>query len=259
MWKIETEKNKCQSTKFDNIDDAKKYVWKLFSFLNNQQEYNIFIHQIQPDIDVMDKIYGTEKIKRTLQDILSTGFKISKYGTLSGTAKLVCSTNNIDLDSIFGYDYYKGLDCKALCIVAIPKWAKVEGEVVEYSTFNGEDAWTFPKELTKEYEKTGQSKPELHHYKSSLFDAIKKYNELPNCYLLGVLKLEQKTNDFAFYNPKTHLAFMSAENQLKHDKLVENHVVGLYEKYQTTDVKKLIVAAYKETQAYYDYLNDFDV
>lgn len=259
MWKIETEKNKCQSTKFDNIDDARKYVRKLFSFLNNQQEYNIFIHQINDYADNMEKVYGAERIKSKLQKIVAGGLKISDYGTLSGTAKLVCSTSNIDLDAVLGYDYYTGLDCKALCVIAIPKWTKVQGKYVEYSTFNGEDAWSFPKELTQEYESKGERKPELHHYKSSLFDAIKKYNELPNCYLLGVLKLEQKANDFAFYNPKTHLAFMSEDNQLKHDKLVENHVVGLYEKYQTTDVKKLIVAAYKETQAYYEYLNDFDV
>jgi len=259
MWKNNPKSNKCDKYNFANLEELESFLQDLFYSLNRQQEYNIFIHQINDYYDNLNNLYGTDMIKYKMKRIINDGFKIGDYSTLSGTSKLIGSTENLDIKDVVSYDYYRRTECKALCIVAIPKKVKVQGATLEYSSYNGVDSWSFPEELTQEYENQGVKKPELHHYKCSLFDAIKKYNDLPNCYLLGLVRIEPRNSKFRYYNPKTHLAFKSEEEQKYHDELVENHIIELYNKYNTTDIKSLIVHAYKDFQDYYDYLSDFDI
>lgn len=258
MWN-KSNNNGYEKYSFKDIDEVRNFLAELFDFIHTHKNYNVFIHQINDYPDYMENLYGNQIIKYKLKTIMVKGLKLSDYATLSGTTKLIGSTENLNLDKILEYNYYRGMDCKALCVVAIPKTVRVAGKEVEYSSFKGEDAWAFPEELTTEYENQGLKRPELHHYKCSLFDAIKKYNDLPNCYLLGMLKLENKDKKYRFYNPKTHLSYMSEGEKEKHDKLVEDHILELYDKYNTEDVKSLIVASYKDVKEYYDYLSDFDI
>lgn len=259
MWQRNVKSNECDKYNFTNLEELSSFLLNLFHRIDQQQEYNIFIHQINDYYDNFNNLHGTDMIKYKMKRIIDEGFKIGDYSTLSGTTKLIGTTRNLDINNVVDYDYYRRTECKALCVVAIPKNVKVQGETLEYSSFNGVDSWSFPEELTQEYESHGIKKPELHHYKCSLFDAIKKYNDLPNCYLLGLVRIEPKNSKFRFYNTKTHLAFKSEEEQSYHDKLVEDHIVELYEKYNTRDIKSLIVHAYKDFQDYYDYLSDFDI
>ena len=259
MWNYKVENRVCDKYNFGSIDEIELFLSNLFSTLNQTREYNIFIHQINDYCDNVERRVGTDAIKSKMKKIMNSGFKISEYSTLSGTARLIGSTKNLDLTKIVGYDYYGQLKCKALCIVAIPKSVRIQGTEVEYSSFNGEDAWSFPDELTAEYIKHCRVKPELHHYKSSLFDAIKRYHELPNCYMLGLMRVEESESKFRYYDPKTHLSLKSLQEQTEHDKLVESQVVELYNKYKTKDLKTVIVESYKEDQVYYDYKNDFDI
>jgi len=258
MWKRENKTN-YKTSIFKSENEVKEFLTNLFHEVNNQQEYNIYLHQINDYYDDVRNLYGEKAIKSRISRILKSDFSISSYSALSGTAMLIGSTKNLDVNKLLNYEYYKNLDCVAVCVIAIPKDIKVNDEIIEYSSFEGKDSWHFPEELTKEYLKHRLTKPELHHYKCCMFDAIKRYKELPQCYMLGVLQTEKVKNKYSFIRSYDHLSRCDEEKVKKHDKLIENYIVDLYDKYNTKDLKKIIVSSYIDAQNYYDQVNDFEV
>ena len=66
--------------------------------------------------------------------------------------------------------------------------------------------------------------PETHHFKSCLFDAIKAYEELPVCYNVGILLYDEKSEEYTFYDPQTHLIGLSEEEKSQHNAAIEKKV-----------------------------------
>lgn len=257
MWK--NNQSKCITNTFNNKDEVKLFFTDLFANINSEQEYNIYVHQINGYYCNTSKKHGTSLIKQKVSAIIRNGFSISKYSTISGTSMLIGSTNDLNVDNILNYEYYKNEDCVALCIIAIPKYININGTKIEYSSFQGKDAWHFPEDLTAEYKKMTKFKPELHHYKCSLFDSIKQYNELPNCYMLGILQLETSQNKYSFIKSINHLSNLKKEEKNQHDSHVENLIKNLYDKYNTSENKEIIVNSYMENQIYYDEVEVFEI
>lgn len=259
MWQKHFNKYENQTKSFNSREKLKIYLEKLLQSINQDREYNVFLHQINDYNDGINNLYGSDAVKCKIFGILDRGFYISRYSALAGTAKIIGSTRDIDVEDILNYNYYGGLDCRAICVVAIPKYVEVDNKLIEYSSFNGQDSWSFPEELTNEYKKTLNYSPELHYFKSCLFDAIKSYKELPKCYMLGVLHMEEKDSKYSFIEEESHLTNLPKDLAEKHLIKVEDKIKNLYKKYQTTDTKKLIVQSYIADQKYYDDLDVLDI
>ena len=259
MWQKHFDKYKSNTSIFNSREELKNYLENLLRGVGSKQEYNIYLHQINDYYDDVNNLYGADAVKSKVFGILDKGFYISRYSALSGTAKMAGSTEFITGDDILDYEYYTKLNYKAICVVAIPKYISVDGEMVEYSSYNGQDSWSFPEDLTNEYIKIVKSAPELHYFKCCLFDAIKSYNDLPSCYMLGMVTIDKNNEQYAFIETGKHLYRLPEYLVLKHNNSVENKIKNLYEKYNTRDRKTVIVEAFKEDQVYYDSLDTFDI
>ena len=256
MWKHN--KKVPTATLFSSKEETRKFLQDLFAYVDEFAECNIYVHQINDYRDDFFNVHGVNAIKKRVSGILKHGLNINKYSTLSGTSTLLGTTATLDAEKVFAYDYYKGLSCKALCIIAIPKYVYVDGKKIEYSSYKGQAAWDFPEDLTKEYVKELKSRPEFHHYKCSLFDAIKNYRELPGAYLLGIVQLEEEIGRFSFVSPNTHLSMLEEDEVEDHYAKIENEIKALYDKYGTTKTETIIVKAYKELEQYYQESEDLD-
>lgn len=209
------------------------------------------MHQINDD-----KSFG---ISNKIKSILKNGFSISNYSTLCGTARLLGSSKVINAENILDYRYYENHSDILICIIAIPKFIEFNGKKIEYSSFEGESNHDISHNLRKAYGDIVKYIPDAHHRKCSLFDAVKGFEELPKSYFLGILNLNYENDTFEFINPKSHLIFKSEEeNQLHKYKIVEK-LVAIYDKYQTSDMAKVIVKSYKDEENVRFAENDFDI
>lgn len=257
MW--QNSSTNVETKTFTNKEEVKNFLMYLFAKINTNQEYNIYLHQINDYYDDVNNLNGASVVKHRVESIVKNGFSISKYSALSGTAKLVGDTNTLNIDNVLDYEYYKKLDCVATCVIAIPKYIEIDGVKVEYSSYQGKDSWNFPEQLTREYEKVSRYKPELHHYKCCLFDAIKQHNDLPMCYMLGVLQMENNKNKYSFIQTTAHLSSLGQQEVKEHNEYVRGLVRRLYEKYKTKENEKIIVKSYLEIQPYYETIANSEI
>jgi len=257
MW--QNSGTNVETKTFDNKEEIKNFLMSLFSKIHASQEYNIYLHQINDYYDDVQNLNGASVVKHRAESIIRNGFSISRYSALSGTAKLVGDTQGLNINNVLDYEYYKKLDCVATCVIAIPKYIDIDGDKVEYSSYQGKDSWHFPEQLTKEYEKVSKYKPELHHYKCCLFDAIKQHNDLPMCYMLGVLQIENDKNKYSFIQAASHLSNLGPAEVKEHNDYVGGLVRRLYEKYKTKENEKIIVNSYLEIQPYYENIANAEI
>lgn len=236
---------------FTSETETKQYLEDLFSNLNEVQEFNIYLHQINGFRDNMTNLFGKDIMLSKLNNLIKTGLNLSYYSSLSGTSILQGSTKNIDVDSVLNYDYYNEKD-KVVCVIAIPKYMKIDNELVEYSSYKNVEARCISEELREKYLQKIGHVPDLRHRKGSLFDAVKQFDNLPKEYMLGVLMTNSGKNEYEFVKLNSHYAFLSQEKQDAHDKHVATKIKKLYKKYNTTDTEEIIVKEYMNLEKYYE-------
>lgn len=247
----------CKYIKFDNKNEMAKYFKNLFEEMNKAEEFNIYVHQVN-DFHENDTRHLKKRtlIKHRVAAILKTGLKLHEYSTLTGTTQLVGNTSNICLKNLFDYNYYKCANYKALCIYAIPKYIEIDGQQVEFSSYKGLTAYDFPEELKEVYQKYS-GVPVRHHFKCSLFDAIKEYDDMPIFYNLGVLQFENGVITFVKTSP--HLYEMDEESRNLHDETMAKKAKNLFEKYETNSLEEVIVKSYLEEESWRDEQNMMDI
>ncbi len=242
--------------KFTNVEDLAKNLETLLDELNKMGEFNIFLHQIN---DGGYRSMGIENgIPIKINSILNNGLSISKYASLCGTARLIGSSEGFNVDSILDYNYYNGHEDISICVIAIPKYIEINGEKVEFSSFNGKSNHDIDHDLRQLYADETKYIPDAHHRKCSLFDVVKGYKDLPKCYMLSVVNLNYVTDNFEVINPGTHLIFKGVNEFKNHKAGLAGHVVKIFEKYNIKigkdkrDTQKQIATAivnsYKEEE-----------
>ena len=243
---------------FTSDMEIKQYLEDLFSNLNESQEYNIFLHQVNGYYDNMLKLHGKEIMLVKMNNLMQTSLNLSNYSSLSGTSMLKGSTKDINIDSILNYNYYND-DYKVICIIAIPKYINIDNEMVEFSSYKGIDAWEISEELSNKYKKEIGYIPSVNHRKCSMFDAVKQLDDLPKEYMLGVLIINNKENEYKFFKSSTHFGFLSQEEQENHNKDIATKIKNLFKKYNTKDIEEKIVKEYLKLEKYYEGLDIMDI
>lgn len=241
---------------FESRNEYKTYLQKLFEMLDSDREYNIFAHQINGYYsNDFGKTKNPEKIK--LSQIMKYGLELGKYSSVCGTTKMLGSTKNFNLDKIVDYEYYESMENKMVCLFAIPKFIEIDGQKIEFSSYN--DFCGYENEdLKKAYAQHNLS-PDAHHFKSSLFDAIKGYDKMPKCFMMGVQWIRSKTENYHFLQNKTHISFLSRENQDVFYDSLKTEVSKKYEIFDAKNTLDLIVKSYKSEQVWRDQELDFEI
>ena len=234
-----------ERVRFENEKSLEMYLSVLMSKLDKDDEYNIFLHQINECGYKGFKISDVVECK--IQSIINNKLKISHYSSLSGTTRLIGTSKDIDIENLLDYNYYNFHDRVAVCVIAIPKFISFHGEQLEFSSYNGKTNHDLDDELVLAYKaENSNSLPDAHHRKCSLFDAIKTYHELPKCYMAGVMSINRGTDSYEFINPNSHLVYKSEEQIKTHKQQMAEEVDKLFEKYQTSTPATAIVRAYKD-------------
>ena len=70
---------------------------------------------------------------------------------------------------------------------------------------------------------------------------------------------QKDKNLFSFIERKDHLSQKHQDDINSHDKYFGGLIKKLYEKYNTTENKEVIVQSYLEIQHYYDEIDSFEV
>lgn len=248
------------SVRFNTLQELEAYLAKQINHLNLDQEYSILAHQVNTSYDVFNnrKFCVPEILHAKLNSIFEYGFSISDYSTIYGTARLIGSSKANVANKILSYNYYKNIEHKLICIIALPKYVKVNGRNVEYSTYKNLSANNHIPELVEEYKKHGVL-PEFHHFKCCLFDAIKGYRSMPKCYMLGAIEIDKETQTYAYYTSNTHLSSQSEHVKNLHQESVEKAIINLYKKNETTSLETIIVKSYLSEHSWREVQNELDV
>lgn len=239
--------------RFQNENALANELSLLLDELNKKGEFNIFLHQInEGGYRSLGILNG---IPQKIESILKNGFSISKYSTICGTARLIGSSKDVQIDEILDYNYYNTDANKSISVIAIPRFIEVDGQQVEFSSFNEKSNHDIDKTLKDIYFQETRYLPDAHHRKCSLFDAVKRYNELPKCYMLSVVNFNYITDCFEIINPLTHLIFKNEDEINNHKNgmsvcvknLLEKHNVKANESGLTQrEIAKAIVKSYQE-------------
>lgn len=230
--------------KFDDKNALGVYLLNLIEKLNQDDEYNIFLHQINECGYKGFNINNVLEVK--INSIFANRLRISHYSSLSGTTKLMGTSKNFNVDKILDYNYYNFKDKIAVCVIAIPKYIIFHGEKLEFSSYKGKTNHDIDDELAELYKSEFQHLPDAHHRKCSLFDAVKTYHELPRCYMLGVVNIKLSENLVEFINPNSHLIYHTNEEALAHKHQLAIEVDKLFDKYSCSTPASAIVRAYKD-------------
>lgn len=256
---MENQLNK-HSVRFNTFEDLEVYLAKQINNLNLDQEYSILAHQVNTSYDIFNnrKFCVPEILHTKLNSIFEYGFSISEYSTIYGTARLIGSSEENVVNKLLNYNYYINIDHRLICIIAIPKHIKVNGQNIEYSTYKNLSAINNIPELVAEYKKYSVL-PEFHHFKCCLFDAIKGYRSLPKCYMLGAIEIDKENQTYVYYTSGTHLSTQSEQVKSLHQESIEKAINNLYAKNQTTSLKTIIVKSYLNEHAWREAQNELDV
>ena len=236
---------KGKGIKFDSKQALVEFLNSKVEKLNEEVEYNLMAHEVKYCAATNNGSLH-EDLTIVLSSIFKHGFKLNNYLTIFGTMSLLGSSKEQDLGTeIANYSYYLNQKTKLICLLASPKYISIAGNTFEYSSFNGRSANNPDNELAMAYKKQGFA-PDLHDYKSCLFDLIKPRIYLPKCYTLGGIVIDDKNQQYVYYDYDKHLSRQNKEFQTEHKKEIEKRSVSLFKKYQTQDLKEIIVEEYKK-------------
>lgn len=85
--------------KFDDKNALGVYLLNLIEKLNQDDEYNIFLHQINECGYKGFNINNVLEVK--INSIFANRLRISHYSSLSGTTKLMGTSKNFNVDKLF--------------------------------------------------------------------------------------------------------------------------------------------------------------
>lgn len=238
--------------KFNSRKEVEKYLVDVMSDLNKKGEFNIFVHQINSYQTHFER--GKNILEKKIEGILRDGLTLSAYASIFGTTNLACSSFELNPNPILDYDYYRGSNFP-ICVIAIPKYIDVDGEKTEFSTYQSNTAEI--REQIRHIFFDNGFHTSNHNIKSSLFDVIKEYKDLPNYYVLGVMN--QGENNFTFVENPQHLKMANKKEFKKYQQSVSNKIKDAYEEYGTKDPVQLMVKSYQKEHLWRDeQLLDYD-
>lgn len=240
------------SHKFENREELNKFLVNQLQQLNQKGEFIIFVHQINGYRSYWES--EGDIIKQKVDGILKYGLRLSDYSSILGTTNIACSSSDLDPNPIVEYDYHHQSSFPT-CVIAIPRYIEVDGKQVEFSTYKyGSE--NVRGEIRNYFNNNGIA-IDGHHLKSSLFDVIKEYNQLPIHYVLGVLvKREQ---GFVFIENSEHLKNTNADQFQAYQTSVASKIKKAYSEYGTEDMHQLIFKSYQKEQKWREaQLADYD-
>lgn len=229
-----------------NLRDAEKYLNEVLKKLRADQEYNILAHQISSYYInyKTDTLYEEE-----INSMLKRGLYISKYSSMFGTLSLLGEINSNTVNKILNYSYYSNTPKKAILIVAMPKYVNINGKKIEFSSYKGLSAKDKAEPIVAEYKKVGFV-PEMHHFKSCLFDAIKGYSEMPTYFNVGAIIIDEKNNTCTIYDAQTHLSCFNQESRQKLNEAIENKVNEMFSNLNAKSIEEAMAKAYMKEHAW---------
>lgn len=233
---------------FKTKENLADFLHALIEDIGNICEFNILGHQISDICDYFS-FSNTNLVMERLNSILRNGLRVSNYGSIYSTTNLLSCSRVIDISKIIDYRYYDMAE-RAICLCAIPKFINIDGEMFEFSSFNGRGERVLCRELRDEYAKARVS-PYSDHFKCCLLDAVKESENLPCSTILGVVYINEANNQFEFHTALTHFAYS--------EPLIEEYfhtqtykIKKAFSRFGTTDIKKVIVQSYKLEEQHWE-------
>lgn len=227
-----------QITKLKNRKELEKVLADELTSLNNDDEYNIFIHEV-------NSVGEYEDVK--IKGILKCGLDLSKYATILGTTLHTGSSKGLDPNKIIDSKYHVGCALPKI-IIAIPKYVTVDGKKYEYSSLdeNGKNELSA---LFDEY-KQKYGPVERHHKKVCLFDAVKGTKDLPTYYTLCAIIPNDDDNSYTYIQPNTHITKQSNEEIAKIKAGTSKHISNFFKTVNSTDIPTCIFKKFNEEYQY---------
>lgn len=240
------------SHKFENREELNQFLINQLQQLNQKGEFIVFVHQINNFRSYWE--YGGDIIKQKIDGIFNNGLRLSDYSSILGTTNIACASSQLNPDPIVDYDYHHQSSFPT-CVIAIPKYIEIDGKQVEFPTYKYGNHNVIS-ELRQYFNNNGIN-IDGHHLKSSLFDVIKGYNQLPTYYVLGVLVKREK--DYVFIENSEHLKNTNSDQFQAYQKSVASKIKSAYQEYGTDDIHQLILKSYQKEQKWREaQLDDFD-
>lgn len=189
---------------FSNIEEYENYLNDVFPKLAEDMEYNIFIHCVtcntnyfcerpaSPEVEIGLKVDGIMKHGLNLDGAQGYG----NYGSINGTARFLGNSRHVDVSRISQYDFFSRSKNVNSIIIAIPKYIKVFGKQVEFSSYKG------------------VMKNCSQHIKDCLYDLVKGYY-LPVEFILGHQIVNQGTGAVTLNLNEKHLSLLEVHEKLK--------------------------------------------
>lgn len=193
-----------KTVKFDCVEDYENYLSEIFPYIEQDREYNIFMHcvTIRSEYFLNREKNPKDELKKRVDSIMSEGLNLEgtqgygSYGSINGTAKFFGNSKDVDVEQISKYDYFSRSDTVNSIIIAIPKYIDVYGRKVEFSSFGG------------------TMKHASQHIKDCLFD-IAKDTYLPVEFILAHQEVNLKTGEVVLNINEKHLSNLSPDESDK--------------------------------------------
>ena len=233
---------------FSTKQDLANFLYSLIDKCNSICEFNVLGHQISDMRDYFS-FGGGDLVGTRLIEILSHGLNVSNYGTIYSTTNLLSNSNNIDINNVVDYAYYK-MNKRVVCICLLPKYVPVNGELVEFSSYHGKGLRMGDERLMDNYKKANVY-PYSDHIKCCMLDAIKFYDELMPNVILGCYYIDEEKNEFKFYNTKKNFVY-NAIDMNKYFKEQKQKILQAYKEFNTTDLDTILIEAYKQEESRWD-------
>ena len=184
-----------KTVKFDTIEEYEDYLGEIFSYLEQDREYNVFSHcvtnrsryflpsEVTPENEIRKKVEGIMKYGLNLDGTQGYG----SYGSINGTARFFGSLKKVDVENVSKYDYFSMSNVINTIILILPKYIEINGEKVEFSSYNGRMKYC------------------SQHVKDCLFDIIKT-TYLPLEFIFAHQEYNQKTGCVTLNLNEKHLS-----------------------------------------------------
>ena len=235
---------------FDTIEEHEDYLDEIFPYIAQDMEYNIFIHCVTSRSKYfLGEIKSVEDdVKNKVESIMRCGLNLDgtqgygSYGSINGTAKFYGNSKEVDSSDIIDYDYFSMSKQVNSIIIAIPKYIEINGEMVEFSSYNG------------------IMKHSSQHVKDCLFDVVKG-SFLPIEFVFAHQMVDKENGKVVLNLNEKHLSNLSEDEKEQLLKRLSDKCLRAIErckeKYGTDDMEELFEHKTEEHMiAIDDYLNE---